>query len=102
MAIPFQRRYAFKPWDSQRQRRRRKETPEQYSHRVKQELAAAPLSERFSTGFMCGLAFPMFAALLWCGFQVVKRLPGGQPHAQRNDPCPCGSGKKFKKCCMKS
>ena len=19
----------------------------------------------------------------------------------RNDPCPCGSGKKFKKCCMK-
>jgi Mlc titration factor MtfA (ptsG expression regulator) len=19
---------------------------------------------------------------------------------QRNDPCPCGSGKKFKKCCM--
>jgi uncharacterized protein YecA (UPF0149 family) len=18
----------------------------------------------------------------------------------RNDPCPCGSGKKFKKCCM--
>lgn len=21
-------------------------------------------------------------------------------HAGRNDPCPCGSGKKFKKCCM--
>lgn len=20
----------------------------------------------------------------------------------RNDPCPCGSGKKYKKCCMKS
>jgi len=20
----------------------------------------------------------------------------------RNDPCPCGSGKKFKKCCMQS
>ncbi|RLD63238.1 MAG: hypothetical protein DRI84_09935 [Bacteroidetes bacterium] len=19
----------------------------------------------------------------------------------RNDPCPCGSGKKYKKCCMK-
>jgi uncharacterized protein YecA (UPF0149 family) len=19
---------------------------------------------------------------------------------QRNDPCPCGSGKKFKKCCL--
>jgi len=20
----------------------------------------------------------------------------------RNDPCPCGSGKKFKKCCMRN
>ena len=20
---------------------------------------------------------------------------------QRNDPCPCGSGKKYKQCCMK-
>ncbi|MFH1415207.1 MAG: SEC-C metal-binding domain-containing protein [Elusimicrobiota bacterium] len=20
----------------------------------------------------------------------------------RNDPCPCGSGKKYKKCCLKS
>ncbi|MEM1234828.1 MAG: SEC-C metal-binding domain-containing protein [Pseudomonadota bacterium] len=20
----------------------------------------------------------------------------------RNDPCPCGSGRRFKKCCMKS
>lgn len=33
-------------------------------------------------------------------------LPGGRPdavskRAGRNDPCPCGSGKKYKKCCMK-
>ncbi len=21
------------------------------------------------------------------------------PHPQRNEPCPCGSGKKYKKCC---
>jgi uncharacterized protein YecA (UPF0149 family) len=21
------------------------------------------------------------------------------PHVGRNDPCPCGSGRKFKKCC---
>jgi hypothetical protein len=26
-------------------------------------------------------------------------LPGGLPSPQRNDPCGCGSGKKFKKCC---
>ena len=25
--------------------------------------------------------------------QAAKQPPG------RNDPCPCGSGKKFKKCC---
>ena len=24
------------------------------------------------------------------------------PKANRNDPCPCGSGKKYKKCCMSS
>lgn len=24
------------------------------------------------------------------------------PRAGRNDPCPCGSGKKFKKCCGKA
>lgn len=23
----------------------------------------------------------------------------GKPEPGRNDPCPCGSGKKFKKCC---
>jgi uncharacterized protein len=33
-------------------------------------------------------------------------LPPGEPvvnpfrHVGRNDPCPCGSGKKFKKCCL--
>jgi len=26
----------------------------------------------------------------------------GKPRVGRNDPCPCGSGKKFKKCCGKS
>ncbi|MBO4709700.1 MAG: SEC-C domain-containing protein, partial [Kiritimatiellae bacterium] len=25
--------------------------------------------------------------------------PRVQPVVGRNDPCPCGSGKKFKKCC---
>ena len=24
-----------------------------------------------------------------------------EPKVGRNDPCPCGSGKKFKKCCLK-
>ncbi|MEQ8168823.1 MAG: SEC-C metal-binding domain-containing protein [Candidatus Eremiobacterota bacterium] len=29
----------------------------------------------------------------------VKKIP--EEKAGRNDPCPCGSGKKYKKCCMK-
>ncbi|MBL8968949.1 MAG: SEC-C domain-containing protein [Myxococcales bacterium] len=28
----------------------------------------------------------------------IKPAPS-QPKVGRNDPCPCGSGKKFKKCC---
>ena len=29
-------------------------------------------------------------------------LPFGEPtKVGRNDPCPCGSGKKYKKCCMR-
>jgi hypothetical protein len=31
---------------------------------------------------------------------VTIRKADGAPSAGRNDPCPCGSGKKFKKCCM--
>jgi uncharacterized protein YecA (UPF0149 family) len=30
---------------------------------------------------------------------TIKRAPGVSPIG-RNDPCPCGSGKKYKKCCM--
>lgn len=31
----------------------------------------------------------------------VKRHAVSEPKVGRNDPCPCGSGKKFKKCCMR-
>jgi uncharacterized protein len=27
---------------------------------------------------------------------TIRRL---EPKTGRNDPCPCGSGKKFKQCC---
>ncbi len=30
-----------------------------------------------------------------------SHLPSSQPKIGRNDPCPCGSGKKYKKCCGK-
>ena len=31
---------------------------------------------------------------------VTIRRPAGTSTVGRNDPCPCGSGKKYKKCCM--
>jgi uncharacterized protein len=30
---------------------------------------------------------------------AVAQVQRGQPKVGRNDPCPCGSGKKYKKCC---
>ena len=33
------------------------------------------------------------------GVRVAKEIPPEFRHAGRNDPCPCGSGKKYKKCC---
>jgi hypothetical protein len=29
---------------------------------------------------------------------AARRAPSAGPRAGRNDPCPCGSGKKYKKC----
>lgn len=31
-------------------------------------------------------------------FHTLKRI---KPKIGRNEPCPCGSGKKYKKCCLK-
>jgi hypothetical protein len=31
---------------------------------------------------------------------IAEPIVSHRAHTGRNDPCPCGSGKKFKKCCM--
>jgi len=36
------------------------------------------------------------------GEQKVKQIVLDKPKVGRNDPCPCGSGKKYKKCCGKN
>jgi preprotein translocase subunit SecA len=36
------------------------------------------------------------------GEQKVKQIRLESPKVGRNDPCPCGSGKKYKKCCGKN
>ena len=33
------------------------------------------------------------------GDNTVKKQPVKSQKVGRNDPCPCGSGKKYKKCC---
>ncbi len=44
--------------------------------------------------------------LAWCGYpdqeQIFESMPFIRtlPKIQRNDPCMCGSGKKYKKCCL--
>lgn len=35
----------------------------------------------------------------YTGTEVIKTFIREAPKIGRNDPCPCGSGKKFKKCC---
>ncbi|GLS89782.1 hypothetical protein GCM10007916_08490 [Psychromonas marina] len=37
---------------------------------------------------------------LYCDGTFYPEQKSGK--IQRNDPCPCGSGKKFKKCCAKN
>jgi len=32
---------------------------------------------------------------------LIRSLPEDDPIPSRNAPCPCGSGKKYKKCCGK-
>ena len=33
------------------------------------------------------------------GKEPIKQVVNEEPKVGRNDPCPCGSGKKYKKCC---
>lgn len=34
------------------------------------------------------------------GIKAAMQRPTTKPKVGRNDPCPCGSGKKYKKCCL--
>ncbi len=35
----------------------------------------------------------------WLAQRGVETIHRAQPKVGRNEPCPCGSGKKYKKCC---
>lgn len=42
----------------------------------------------------------------WFYFRAVRQGPApiksANPKVGRNDPCPCGSGKKYKHCCLRA
>ncbi|MFN3191492.1 MAG: SEC-C metal-binding domain-containing protein [Aureliella sp.] len=37
-----------------------------------------------------------------CGVRIVRGDKQLEEKLGRNDPCPCGSGQRFKRCCLKS
>jgi hypothetical protein len=41
------------------------------------------------------------ATMLKNELRMPQRIEEGRKAVGRNEPCPCGSGKKFKKCCLK-
>ena len=47
-------------------------------------------------GLIAGVLLQLPVSLIRGAWQILRRK------AVRNDPCPCGSGKKFKNCCMAS
>ena len=46
------------------------------------------------------VANPLIASASGEPPKKAKTIVKGKNRVERNDPCPCGSGKKYKKCCM--
>jgi uncharacterized protein len=71
------------------------------------EPISAEMRERLIVGAAAGVvaiynyfqAERMFAARRGGAASTFQR---GAPKVGRNEPCPCGSGKKFKHCCAKA
>jgi len=58
---------------------------------VKKFMDASPAERQMEMGFFKPMVIPPTE-------QQLKRKP---PKIERNELCPCGSGKKFKNCCLK-
>ena len=58
--------------------------------------------ERIGHESFCREVWPVEVASRMAGsgdLQPVQQVVRGSAKIGRNDPCPCGSGKKYKKCC---
>lgn len=53
--------------------------------------------ERFATDIIPGAVETLHRARLT---KATNPIHAANPKVGRNDPCPCGSDKKFKKCCL--
>jgi hypothetical protein len=70
---------------------------------------SAPWSDQSSFSFLAlhgyGFSQPVIAVLIWLTlitlgmFRGKQRYKGGVAAAGRNAACPCGSGRKYKRCC---
>jgi hypothetical protein len=65
-------------------------------------LRAAGCDTKNEHDLQMGLIAYNAALLAWDRRNVRQRAgrPSEKSHTGRNDPCPCGSGRKYKKCCL--
>jgi len=63
-------------------------------------LRAAGCDSKNEHDLQMGLIAYNTALLVWDRRNKRSGRPSEKSHTGRNDPCPCGSGKKYKKCCL--
>ena len=72
------------------------EQTEVVTHAYEQRQALADSIDTFAAAVASGTAHGDGIAVT----SKPKTIRNQVDRVGRNDPCPCGSGKKFKKCCM--
>jgi Fe-S-cluster containining protein len=76
----------------------RPEACREYPHTDKEEMVTR-LIMLMENCEICPIVFELVKQLKQRYRKEFKRLRRLEPKIGRNDPCPCGSGKKYKKCC---
>ena len=71
-------------------------TIEELIHKYKQDFLS---TKKFSSTTVL-YASEAFSQLMTSSLEIQQENMINSSKVGRNDPCPCGSGKKFKKCCM--
>lgn len=70
-------------------------------------MGSIKLIDRADDSFVMRISDSMGNPLSQKLLGITRGIKGGPPLKRRipkvgrNDPCPCGSGKKYKKCCLR-